>query len=111
MGAAAPELENSKCFCCCHLLYYISKSKVYNRRALIRGSVDQSRKKWASENVTFSGCRFSHCDVAGVIFGQFSPIEAKKIMARLSSSLASSARKKQLVQQQQTAVAKLKMTF
>ena len=61
MGAAALELENSKCFCCCHLLYYISKSKVYNRRALIRGSVNQSRKKWASENVTFSGCRFSHC--------------------------------------------------
>ena len=105
MGAAALELENSKCFCCCHLLYYISKSKVYDRRALIRGSVDQSRKKWASENVTFSGCRFSHCDVAGVIFGQFSPIEPKKIMARLSGSLSSSPRK-QLVLQQETAVAK-----
>ena len=78
MGAAALELENSKCFCCCHLLYYISKSKVYNRRALIRGSVDQSRKKWASENVTFSGCRFSHCDVAGVIFGQFSPTSPRR---------------------------------
>ena len=105
MGAAALELENSKCFCCCHLLYYISKSKVYDRRPLIRESVDQSRKKWALENVTFSGCRFSHCDVAGVIFGQFSPIEPMKIMARLSGSLSFSPRK-QLVQQQETAVAK-----